>query len=381
MRFKLNSLRSALLTCAVGLAAASSPLQAAQDVLATPAYSTEIAHKALLIDVQKVGSRLVAVGERGHIILSDDRGETWQQASVPVSVLLTAVHFVNNTHGWAVGHGGVILHSSDGGQTWVKQFDGNEANKTVVAQAKARVDALRNQVEQTSGAAREELEYQLEEVEIAYEDAKLDASVGASKPFLDVLFFNPTEGIAVGSYGYIFKTKDGGKSWENYASKMENFDRFHLNAIGQLNGGTIVAVGEAGVIFRSTNRGESWETVESPYEGSLFGVSGTNDQGVALVVGLRGHLFRSNDDGRTWNQVDTGTESTLVSVDVDSSNTVTVVGSSGTVLLSKDGGRTFRESIREDRVGNSSVAFVDKQRVVIVGERGVIVATPNGGNI
>jgi photosystem II stability/assembly factor-like uncharacterized protein len=374
-----SSIRKVLFSGVVALLPV--PVLAVQDVLETPAFPTEIAHTALLIDVQKVGTRLVAVGERGHIIFSDDLGKTWRQASVPVSVLLTAVHFVDESRGWAVGHGGVILHSSDGGVSWKKQFDGNAAGKTVLSQAKALVDDLKRRLDRAAENEVEDLEYQLEDATIAYEDAKTDAAVGASKPFLDVLFFNPSEGIAVGSYGFLFKTRDGGKTWTNRAASMDNPDRFHLNAIAQLNGGSLVAVGEAGVIFRSDDRGESWDMVESPYEGSFFGVSGTGEKGVALAAGLRGHLFRSEDGGRTWSQLSTGTESTLVSIDVGQNGLVTVVGASGTVLLSRDGGRTFRESVREDRVGNSSVAYLDRQRMVIVGERGVILAGPNGENI
>ena len=52
----------------------------------------------LLLDVASAGSRLVAVGQRGHIIYSDDQGKTWVQAKVPSRVLLTAVFFADDSH-------------------------------------------------------------------------------------------------------------------------------------------------------------------------------------------------------------------------------------------------------------------------------------------
>ena len=56
--------------------AASSPRHAQPSPLATA---------SLLVDVARAGERLVAVGERGHVVLSDDGGETWRQSgSVPV---------------------------------------------------------------------------------------------------------------------------------------------------------------------------------------------------------------------------------------------------------------------------------------------------------
>jgi photosystem II stability/assembly factor-like uncharacterized protein len=69
-----------------------------QEIL--PAYLTGIA---------RAGKRLVAVGERGIVVLSDDDGATWRQASVPVSVTLAAVQFPTPTQGWVVGHYGVVL--------------------------------------------------------------------------------------------------------------------------------------------------------------------------------------------------------------------------------------------------------------------------------
>ena len=89
-----------------------------------------------MLAITRAGARLVAVGERGSILLSDDSGVSWRQAKVPVSVTLTAVQFPNAKAGWAVGHLGVVLHSADGGETWAKQLDGREAASLVLEAAK-----------------------------------------------------------------------------------------------------------------------------------------------------------------------------------------------------------------------------------------------------
>ena len=76
------------------------------------------AAQSLLIDIARAGERLVAVGERGHVLYSDDSGQRWIQAPVPVSVMLTAVWFLDAQHGWAVGHDGMIIATDDGGASW-----------------------------------------------------------------------------------------------------------------------------------------------------------------------------------------------------------------------------------------------------------------------
>ena len=63
---------------------------------------------------------MVVVGERGIVLLSDDRGATWKQAKVPTRALLTAVYFHDARLGWVVGHDETILRSEDGGETWTR---------------------------------------------------------------------------------------------------------------------------------------------------------------------------------------------------------------------------------------------------------------------
>ncbi|HDH16009.1 MAG TPA: hypothetical protein ENG90_05985, partial [Gammaproteobacteria bacterium] len=42
-----------------------------------------LASRTLLLDITLAGTRIVAVGERGIVLTSDDSGKTWQQKLVP----------------------------------------------------------------------------------------------------------------------------------------------------------------------------------------------------------------------------------------------------------------------------------------------------------
>src|SRR5471030_2586830 len=119
-----NPLATALsLLISLSLSSVVSTAQAAQDAAQPGAdssiYSIESGKSVhgLLLDVTHAGTRLVTVGERGHILYSDDQGKDWTQAKVPSRQLLTALYFVDDKHGWAVGHDAQILASSDGGAT------------------------------------------------------------------------------------------------------------------------------------------------------------------------------------------------------------------------------------------------------------------------
>lgn len=354
---------------------------AAADVLETPAAATKKGHQHLLLDVENTGKNLIAVGARGHILLSNNDGESWEQANVPVSVLLSAVDFPSANKGWAVGHGGVILATTDGGNSWTKQFDGNVANRAIIKEAEQAVEDLERKLEQASEDDAADIEYELEEAQFGLEDANFDAEVGASKPFLDVAFISEDVGFVVGAYGFLFKTEDAGATWNYVGDRLENPDRFHLNTITEVPGGALIIAGEAGVMFRSEDQGNSWELVESPYDGSFFGLTPTGDKNVVLAYGLRGNLFRSEDAGETWVDVELDSESTLTGGSHNGSGRVAIVGNAGIVLSSSDGGRTFSESIRENRLGNASLTYVNGRRMVVVGESGASITNSTGQNL
>src|SRR6187431_1150892 len=65
-----------------------------RDVLDTPALTSALASRAPLSALARAGeNRLVAAGQRGHILWSDDGGAKWQQATVPLSSDLLALSF------------------------------------------------------------------------------------------------------------------------------------------------------------------------------------------------------------------------------------------------------------------------------------------------
>ncbi|QVN09655.1 hypothetical protein JYG35_15010 [Pseudomonas rhodesiae] len=331
--------RVALLATALSLFGAvawPTAVQAASDTPAAAVFAIESpkAAKGLMIDVVHAGKRLVAVGDRGHILYSDDQGATWAQAKVPTRQLLTAVFFVDDKHGWAVGHDAQILSSTDGGATWTQQ----------------------------------------------YQDLKREA------PLLDVWFKDPSHGLAVGAYGALLETNDGGNTWEDVSDRLDNEDQFHLNAIAAVKDAGLFIVGEQGSMFRSSDEGQTWEKLEGPYEGSLFGVIGTAQPQTLLAYGLRGNLYRSTDFGSTWEQVELkaargALEFGLSGATLLEDGSLVVVGNGGSVVVSHDDGQTFSVFNRPDRISLSAVTAAGNGNLILAGQGGVRVAQPTGAEL
>lgn len=296
------------------------------------------AHTSLLTDVIVVGDKLVVVGERGHILHSSDHGQTWKQAKVPTQNLLTAVYFSSPMNGWAVGHEAVVLHTSDGGENWVVQY-GDPYDKTA------------------------EVDY--------------DSPDRSGQPLLDVWFKNDKEGFAVGAYGRFIYTKNGGETWEDYSSKIDNIDGWHLNAIASNDSKTVYIAGESGTLFRSSDGGMSWERLESPYEGSYFGIVPGPGVNELLVFGLQGHIFRSSDRGENWVEIETDNNNGLMAGTLIGYRGVVLVGNSGVIMSSNDDGNSFVKQTTADRQSLVGIATTSKNKLIMVGKNGVKIAMPN----
>jgi photosystem II stability/assembly factor-like uncharacterized protein len=342
----------ALFAAIASAAVATTTESSWRDVLDTPAARTPLASQALLNGLAHAGKRLVAVGQRGHVVFSDDVGQTWQQASVPVSSDLVAVSFPTPTTGWAVGHDGVVLRSTDAGATWTRQLDGKAAGA-------AMVDYYARGAVKDADPKR---------AEAAAEEAKRFAAQGAENPFLDVWFENDKSGFVVGAFGLILRTADGGSTWEPWLHAVDNPKAQHLYAVRAV-GADVYITGEQGLVLKLDRAAGRFRAVEVPYQGTLFGVTG-NSRAV-VVHGLRGTVLRSGDGGRSWQTVPTNLQVGLTASTVDADNRILIVSQSGHVLISTDDGASFKAASIERPVPAAAVLALGRNAVVVAGPRGV----------
>lgn len=322
------------------------------DLLTRPAVANERVTTSVLLAVANAGERLVAVGERGIILLTDDIGKSWRQARVPVSVALTDAHFPQPDKGWAIGHGGVVLHSADGGASWVKQLDGRQA--AMIEQEEAKAEAAR------SG----------EEASRRLRDAERLVAEGADKPFLAVHFTDAKHGLVVGAYGLAFATADGGNTWQSLKGRIDNPRGRHLYGI-HADGKSIYLAGEQGAFYHSEDGGLHFREVKTPYAGTFFGVF-SGSHGELIVYGLRGNIYRSMDHGVTWNKVETGLPVTLTGAARLASGALVLVDETGRVLLSDDNGVKFKVVPVSNRSAFTGVAQAGDGSLVMSGVRGPV---------
>ncbi len=346
------------------------PALGGDDLLMLPAMKSPRAAFSMLMDVVNTGKRLVAVGERGHILVSDDHGKSWVQADVPTSVTLTAVFFPSPGKGWAVGHDGVVLHTIDGGQSWAMQLNGSQINDLIHTQIEELLIAKKAELSSTDDIShRKHLKRDLEDLEFFLSDAKMAIKEGPTRPFMDIWFKNDLEGIIIGSFGMIFYTVDGGIEWKPALDRIDNPEGLHYYGMGRC-GETLFIVGERGMIFRSMDYGLSWESLNSPYEGSFFGVACKKDEKIVVAFGLRGNSFLSTDSGSNWKAADTPKGAPLSGAVFLSDGSLLMVANDGALIRSMDAVDNFTP-LAFRFPGGIAMTETGDGNVVVVGLSGV----------
>ena len=252
--------------------------------------------RSVMLDAVRAGKRIVAVGERGHVLLSDDDGATFRQAAgVPLDLTLTSVSFVDDKEGWAAGHGGAILHTRDGGDHWEVQH----------------------------------------------------LAAAADQPLFSVYFRDREHGWASGLWSLLLATADGGKTWTRVQLPTPAGQKradLNLLQVFEGGGGRLFISAEQGAVLASADGGATWRYQATGGAASLW--AGTAGEGAsAIVAGLRGKVFRSGDGGASWQAVAAPVEASVTHLAREGA-TLWASTVSGAVLRSTDDGRHWQVAQR-----------------------------------
>lgn len=265
----------------------------------------------------RAGKRIVAVGELGHILHSDDEGKSWAEAQITPSrgSVLTQVAFFNEQEGVAVGHDGWILRSADGGLTWQ---------------------------------------------ESRYETDR-------SEPLLGIWGLPKGPIFTFGSFGRFFVSQDLGKTWQQRNSGVEDH---HINGLAGDADGRMMLVGEQGYLERSTDGGETWQIVPKFYRGSFFGVIRLSaDEWIAY--GMRGNVFYTRDFGATWQQSQMPMATSMFGHLVMADGAILLIGAGGTIAVSHDRGASFAIVRTGGMASYTSILPLHDDHLLIAGEDGI----------
>jgi len=198
------------------------------------------------------------------------------------------------------------------------------------------------------------------------------------RPLFGVHFFDAQHGVAVGLWSLVLTTTDGGRSWNQLTlAAPPGAKKADLNLYGLFAGsrGELYATSERGTLLRSTDRGESWSYIATGYRGSFWTGAGLPD-GSVVVAGLRGTIYRSPNGTDGWTKVESGTSASIASIMVTRNggqDRITAAAVDGMVLRSGDAGVSFQhEPARTDAPALTALVSGKNGQVVLLSRDGPI---------
>jgi photosystem II stability/assembly factor-like uncharacterized protein len=253
------------------------------------------------------GQKGWGVGHAGSLVATEDGGRTWRTLESPTEVSLFDVDFPSETRGYAVGDGSTVVWTEDGGRTWKSQ-----------------------QVEMSQIGVRE------------------DMSLAIENPiFYSVDFVDEETGWVTGEFGQIRFTRDGGKTWEAQhgtllgAKYRDIMALPTLACVRMLDRTRGIAVGTYGAIATTVDGGQTWQFRDSPVADPLYDIRILPD-GTSLIVGSSGIILRGTiDEGWSLAATPPGVFTWISSIDLAPSGNGVAVGGHGLVLTSADFGKNW----------------------------------------
>ena len=266
-------------------------------------YEIELLKKgiphAALFDVKFSGGAGVAVGAGGLILKSDPTGAKWEREDSGTQLALLGVS-TNGDRTIAVGQLGTILVSGDG--PW-KQVESSTNERLFSVSMNSRGEA-----------------------------------------------------VAVGAFGTVIKSLDGGNTWTRVKVEWASVFSDPESRLGGLfepnvydayvkEDGSFFIVGELSLILRGEVATDeisvlmSGTNTDKKVSPTISSINFATDR-LAYAVGQSGAVLRSMDGGNTWVFLDSNSNQNLLGVVADGEGRVVVPGMR-TILISDDSGNTW----------------------------------------
>jgi photosystem II stability/assembly factor-like uncharacterized protein len=232
-------------------------------------------------------------GRWGCILHTSDGGKTWERQNTGTNLTLSSVFFIDPKKGWAVGEEGAIIHTQDGGKTWEKQKSPQPYFHMRVLFLTPTVGFIVSEwthiFSTTDGGKKWEVRFKDQDFILK-----------------SISFADQTHGWTVGEYGFIYNTRDSGKTWQKQAGT------FGLSeTTGDVEGGNYLfdiaaldpqrawAVGIDGYVTKTVDGGKSWQEVKTKApKTQLFAIA--VQDGRTMVIAGTGVVLVSSDGGSTW---------------------------------------------------------------------------------
>lgn len=319
--------------------------------------------------IQLINERTVLIAAQYSVNWSNDGGNNWVVVYFNAPQI-HAVSFYDEQGGFMVGKYGALLKSTNSGLQWsgsLPSFYGAITSFEPVNGSYIYAATDRGVV-------------------IKINKYTYSLSVKYKFPFANITdldFVDAQHGFAAVDSA-IYKTTDGGSSWEKSLSQGGT----SIYCVGFFNRDVGIAAGELQSLYRTTDGGATWTSLE-PSSYPVAGVSRTMqiiDSSAAVITAGNGLVMKTTDMGSTWQRIDVDNGRILPAVHFSDRNTGFLGGAYETLYKTNDGGATWSSvpvptvSSGTSAASFTSIKFWDDAHAIITATNGAALLSRDGGN-
>ncbi len=332
-----------------------------------PEASARLTPRDKLYDVRFVDGEAWVVGYPGLVLHSSDAGRTFRAQESGTREALFAIDMLNAREGYIAGRSGLILKTGDGGAHWTPLPVGQVCHNSRCYPRCLNASGCPAKSACTAGVCGATTR----EAVCKRDD---DCFKGGHEPLFALDFIDAQNGWAVGNFGTIVRTRDGGTSWQSLSLGPD--EDASLNAVCFVSANEGWVAGEFGTIAHTTDGGDTWERQDSPASEPLFELL-CKPGGPLLAAGAQGVVVTSSDGGATWSQLATEQSGHIFGLFAHEQH-LWAVGSRG-LIIERQADRFVRAPLRLYQWLSALAFAADGQRGLLVGGRATLLFTADGG--
>ncbi len=311
-----------------------------------------------------------ACGRNGTILKTDSSGSGWELLNFPARANITSLDFITENDGWAAGIAdstAYVYNTSDGGNSWQSSMEKKAGQVSLFF-----LNENRGWIS-------------IDSTLFTVINSAAPSSIKSFPQIIYSIFFLNTNTGWLAAGNYVYKTTDGGINWQKisvgtpYIFFNLTKIRFVNDSTGYVSGTEVGPNDYSGYLYKSTDGGKTWNEqlqVGVPlinyrtindfelYNGNLgWAVSG-------------GEVFKTY-DGKNWTQI--SNVPYLTCITAAGSSTLWGAGGFGALYISTDGGYNWVKSYSGYITETNDIQSLNNKDIFVAGGR-TILKSVDGGN-
>jgi photosystem II stability/assembly factor-like uncharacterized protein len=296
--------------------------------------------------------------------------------------LIGVTFAADGQRGWVLDSNGYVFHTVDGGASWRLQ----------TSDLRLRFKSIHMNSDGLRGwAFTSELDLESDAGNVfktsnggkSWDKVK-QARAAINNDLVSSIYFTPDgqKGWVAGVFGGVAATEDGGQSWFQQRDKDQQFvGKVPYVIAFDIEGKKGWVASRDGTVRVTSDGGKSWRQQIVPKIYFLLASAYISDAKKGWITGAKGTIFVTTDAGENWSPQTNNSDADLRAINFSADGRRGLaVGDMGTMLATEDGGNVWKKLPRVTTQRLNAIHFTpDEQHGWVVGDFGVILATTDGG--